>query len=103
MLISAPTGSGKTLAGFLASLDQRFREGLSDTLPDETGVLYLSPLKTHSNDIHKNLEQPLAAIRESLRGAGREVALSMSANSQAPRRKPRQCRIDGACGAIARG
>lgn len=67
VLISAPTGSGKTLAAFLASLDQLFREGLAGTLPDETRVLYVSPLKALSNDIHKNLEQPLAAIRDSLR------------------------------------
>jgi ATP-dependent Lhr-like helicase len=66
-LISAPTGSGKTLAAFLASLDQLFREALTGGLSDETKVLYVSPLKALSNDIHKNLEQPLAAIREALR------------------------------------
>ena len=73
-LISAPTGSGKTLAAFLASLDQLFREGLANHMPDETRVLYVSPLKALSNDIHKNLEQPLAAIRDTLRAAqGRDV------------------------------
>ena len=73
-LISAPTGSGKTLAAFLASLDQLFREGLASHMPDETRVLYVSPLKALSNDIHKNLEQPLAAIRDTLRAAqGREM------------------------------
>jgi ATP-dependent Lhr-like helicase len=53
----------------LASLDRLFREGLAGDLPDETRVLYVSPLKALSNDIHKNLEQPLAAIRETLRAA----------------------------------
>ena len=73
-LISAPTGSGKTLAAFLASLDQLFREGLAGDMPDETRVVYVSPLKALSNDIHKNLEQPLAAIRDTLRAAeGRDV------------------------------
>jgi ATP-dependent Lhr-like helicase len=73
-LISAPTGSGKTLAAFLASLDQLFREGLAGGLPDETRVLYVSPLKALSNDIHKNLEQPLAAIRDALRSLhGRDI------------------------------
>jgi ATP-dependent helicase Lhr and Lhr-like helicase len=67
VLISAPTGSGKTLAAFLASLDQLFREALTETLPDETRVLYVSPLKALSNDIHKNLERPLTAIRHSLK------------------------------------
>ncbi|HEY5705471.1 MAG TPA: DEAD/DEAH box helicase [Terrimicrobiaceae bacterium] len=75
-LISAPTGSGKTLAAFLASLDRLFREGLAGCLPDETRVLYVSPLKALSNDIHKNLEQPLTAIREAMRAAQqRDVAL----------------------------
>src|SRR5881394_3823108 len=63
VLISAPTGSGKTLAAFLASLDALFREGVEADLPDETQVLYVSPLKALSNDIRKNLQEPLAGIR----------------------------------------
>jgi ATP-dependent helicase Lhr and Lhr-like helicase len=63
VLISAPTGSGKTLAAFLASLDILFREGLQAELPDETQVVYVSPLKALSNDIRKNLQEPLAGIR----------------------------------------
>jgi len=62
-LISAPTGSGKTLAAFLASLDMLFREGATADLPDETQVVYVSPLKALSNDIRKNLQEPLAGIR----------------------------------------
>src|SRR6266481_2555531 len=65
-LIAAPTGSGKTLAAFLASLDALFRKGLAGNLKDETQVLYVSPLKALSNDIHKNLEEPLAGIRAAL-------------------------------------
>jgi ATP-dependent Lhr-like helicase len=73
-LIAAPTGSGKTLAAFLASLDQLFREGLDGKLNDETRVIYVSPLKALSNDIHKNLEEPLAGIRAALRiSDGRDV------------------------------
>jgi len=68
-LISAPTGSGKTLAAFLASLDELFRDGLAGNLRDETRVLYVSPLKALSNDIHKNLEEPLAGIRAALRSS----------------------------------
>ena len=63
VLISAPTGSGKTLAAFLASLDNLFREGMNAELPDETQVVYVSPLKALSNDIRKNLQEPLAGIR----------------------------------------
>ena len=63
VVISAPTGSGKTLAAFLASLDVLFREGVEADLPDETQVVYVSPLKALSNDIRKNLQEPLAGIR----------------------------------------
>src|SRR5438093_4380013 len=70
-LIAAPTGSGKTLAAFLASLDELFRDGLAGQLKDETRVIYVSPLKALSNDIHKNLEEPLAGIRAALRASGR--------------------------------
>lgn len=65
-LISTPTGSGKTLAAFRAALDQLFKEGLEGNLPDETHVLYVSPLKALSNDIRINLEDPLLGIRTQL-------------------------------------
>ncbi|MGR9051211.1 MAG: DEAD/DEAH box helicase [Gammaproteobacteria bacterium] len=61
-LIAAPTGSGKTLAAFLAVIDQLVKQGLDAALPDETRILYVSPLKALSNDIQKNLEQPLVGI-----------------------------------------
>src|SRR5437773_6152352 len=74
VLISAPTGSGKTLAAFLASLDALFREGAQADLPNETQVVYVSPLKALSNDIRKNLQEPLAGIRALLQQAnGREI------------------------------
>jgi ATP-dependent Lhr-like helicase len=74
VLISAPTGSGKTLAAFLASLDVLFREGVEADLPDETQVVYVSPLKALSNDIRKNLQEPLAGIRALLAQInGREI------------------------------
>lgn len=73
-LIAAPTGSGKTLAAFFAELDLLFRDGLEGKLRDETRVVYVSPLKALSNDIHKNLEEPLAGIRAALNAsAGRDV------------------------------
>ena len=69
-LISAPTGSGKTLAAFLAVIDSLVRRGLYGGLPDETRVLYVSPLKALSNDINKNLQAPLAGIRDELLESG---------------------------------
>ncbi|HZZ62461.1 MAG TPA: DEAD/DEAH box helicase, partial [Roseiarcus sp.] len=69
-LIAAPTGSGKTLSAFLAALDDLVCQGLEGTLTDETHVVYVSPLKALSNDIHRNLESPLAGIRSELAGLG---------------------------------
>jgi Lhr-like helicase len=65
-LIAAPTGSGKTLAAFYAELDLLFREGMEGKVGDATRVVYVSPLKALSNDIHRNLEEPLAGIRKAL-------------------------------------
>jgi ATP-dependent helicase Lhr and Lhr-like helicase len=67
VLIAAPTGSGKTLAAFLAAIDDLVREGEQWGLPNETRIVYVSPLKALSNDINRNLEAPLAGIREKLR------------------------------------
>ena len=63
-LIAAPTGSGKTLAAFLTSIDELFRESTDNgELPDEVRVIYVSPLKALSADIHKNLAEPRREIR----------------------------------------
>src|SRR5882762_8489511 len=70
VLIAAPTGSGKTLAAFLAAIDDLVKQGVAGTLPDETQIVYVSPLKALSNDIKKNLEAPLAGIREELAARG---------------------------------
>ncbi len=65
-LVAAPTGSGKTLAAFLAAIDALIREGLQGSLPDETRVLYVSPLRALSNDIERNLQAPLQGIADEL-------------------------------------
>jgi ATP-dependent Lhr-like helicase len=62
-LIAAPTGSGKTLAAFLTALDSLLRQSLAGTLTDEVQVVYVSPLKALSADIHKNLAEPRREIR----------------------------------------
>ncbi len=69
-LIAAPTGSGKTLAAFLAAIDELVRRGIEVPLPNETSVVYVSPLKALSNDVNINLEAPLAGIREHLQRLG---------------------------------
>ncbi len=63
-LISAPTGSGKTLAAFLLCLDRLLRAAEKDELTDSAQVVYVSPLKALSNDIHRNLSQPLQEISQ---------------------------------------
>ncbi|MCI0332817.1 MAG: DEAD/DEAH box helicase [Planctomycetes bacterium] len=69
-LVAAPTGSGKTLAAFLASIDSLLRQAIDGNLPDETQVVYVSPLKALSNDIHRNLQVPLHDINDAALAAG---------------------------------
>ncbi|WP_443696501.1 DEAD/DEAH box helicase, partial [Pseudomonas sp.] len=71
-LIAAPTGSGKTLTAFLAVLDDLVHQGLKHggELPDQTFVVYVSPLKALSNDIQINLQNPLTGITEQLARMG---------------------------------
>src|SRR5205085_458181 len=68
-LIAAPTGSGKTLAAFLTALDDLLRE----PAPDEVRVVYVSPLKALSADIHKNLAEPRRAPCAEPGAAGKSV------------------------------
>ena len=70
VLIAAPTGSGKTFAAFLSCIDHLFKQALARELDDHTQVLYVSPLKALSNDIQKNLQQPLAEIGHAALSAG---------------------------------
>ena len=73
-LIAAPTGSGKTLAAFLSALDDLFRASLDGPLPDEVRVVYVSPLKALSADIHKNLAEPRRGIRLLAEQAGLQTS-----------------------------
>ncbi len=69
-LIAAPTGSGKTLAAFLAAIDSLVRQAADGTLEAGVQVVYVSPLKALSNDIRRNLEEPLAGCRARLQQLG---------------------------------
>ncbi|HJU88329.1 MAG TPA: DEAD/DEAH box helicase, partial [Gemmatimonadaceae bacterium] len=71
-LILAPTGTGKTLAAFLYELDRLITDGLESELPNAVQILYVSPLKALNNDIHRNLERPLAELRDRFTRAGLE-------------------------------
>jgi ATP-dependent helicase Lhr and Lhr-like helicase len=63
-LISAPTGSGKTLAAFLVCIDRLLRQAIDGNLAPCTQIVYISPLKALSNDVQKNLDQPLREIQQ---------------------------------------
>ena len=70
VLISAPTGSGKTLAAFLSCLDRLVALAAGGGLEDRTAVVYVSPLKALSSDIHRNLQEPLGEMAELAVAAG---------------------------------
>ena len=80
-LVCAPTGSGKTLSSFCAIINELYRrtrespdvderepsareQDASDGLENSVYCLYVSPLKSLANDIHRNLEVPLEGIEE---------------------------------------
>ncbi len=63
VLICSPTGSGKTLSAFISILNKLFVLSKSDGLENSVYCLYISPLKSLANDIHKNLERPLSEIQ----------------------------------------
>jgi ATP-dependent helicase Lhr and Lhr-like helicase len=69
-LVAAPTGSGKTLAAFMSAIDALVREGACGVLPDETRVLYVSPLRALAGDIETNLQTPCRGIAAELAERG---------------------------------
>ncbi|WP_136590143.1 ATP-dependent helicase [Salinigranum halophilum] len=71
-LICAPTGSGKTLASFTAIINELFRRERErdEGLENSVYCLYVSPLKSLANDIHRNLTEPLEGITERLAARG---------------------------------
>jgi ATP-dependent Lhr-like helicase len=86
-LIAAPTGSGKTLTAFLACIDKLHKESLVGGLADEVRVVYVSPLRALSNDMHRNLEEPLremAALAAQQRGQDSFRLISASTDRTAP-------------------
>jgi len=98
VLLTAPTGSGKTLAAFLHCLDALVRQATAGTLEDRTEVVYVSPLRALSNDIRRNLEEPLGELRVlaaemgvpafDIRTAGRTGDTSAAERRQGAKRPP---------------
>lgn len=61
-LIAAPTGSGKTLTAFLAVIDRLLKDSIAGKLEDGVRAIYVSPLRALSNDMHRNLSEPLEEL-----------------------------------------
>jgi len=74
-LICAPTGSGKTLASFTGIINELFGKAREDDLENSVYCLYVSPLKSLANDIHRNLEQPLDGITAKFDECGEDVEI----------------------------
>lgn len=73
VLISSPTGSGKTLSAFIAIINQLFVMAGIGRLEERVYCLYISPLKSLANDIHRNLDRPLQEIRRIAEEKGLQV------------------------------
>jgi ATP-dependent Lhr-like helicase len=70
-LILAPTGSGKTLAAFLSVLNDL---ALRPDLPNRTLAVYVSPLRSLTRDIERNLAPPMQAVAQA---TGREIRMEV--------------------------
>ncbi|MGD9896790.1 MAG: DEAD/DEAH box helicase [Candidatus Methylacidiphilaceae bacterium] len=95
VLLSSPTGSGKTLAAFLGAIDQLVRRGQSGKLADEVAVLYVSPLRALSYDVHRNLLEPLSGIGRALAAQGLdapEIRIGVRTGDTSPLERARMMR-----------
>jgi ATP-dependent Lhr-like helicase len=73
ILISAPTGGTKTLTAFLSILNHLVSLAEAGKLEDKIYAIYSSPLKALSNDIHKNLVEPLEEIMALAESKGKKL------------------------------
>ncbi|MFH1173516.1 MAG: ATP-dependent helicase [archaeon] len=75
MLISSPTGSGKTLSAFTTILSELITLSEHGNLEDKLYCIYVSPLKALSNDIAKNLQEPLEEMTAMAKKHGKEICI----------------------------
>jgi len=64
-----------TLASFTGIINELFARDRAAGLDNSVYCLYISPLKSLANDIHRNLEVPLAEITDRLDDRGEEVEI----------------------------
>lgn len=88
-LILAPTGSGKTLAAFLSILSElAHRAEAKQGLPNKTLAVYVSPLRSLTRDIERNLRGPLEALGMPIRMAVRTGDTDISDRGRMARLHP---------------
>ena len=92
VLVSSPTGSGKTLTAFTSIINELTRYAREGTLEERVYCIYISPLKALANDVNRNLNTPLAEMREVAAAHGLNipdirVAVRSGDTSQADRQK----------------
>lgn len=74
-LISAETGTGKTLSAFTAIISELLNLSETGLLEDKVYCIYISPLRALSNDINRNLKEPLEEISESAKKKGKKLGI----------------------------
>ncbi len=72
-LVASPTGSGKTLAAFSSIINELFLKSKQENLENSVYCLYISPLKSLANDIHRNLEVPLQGVYDIAEDRGHDL------------------------------
>lgn len=73
VLVSSPTGSGKTLTAFTSIINELTRYSREGTLEERVYCIYVSPLKALANDVNRNLNTPLAEMREVAEAHGMDI------------------------------
>jgi ATP-dependent Lhr-like helicase len=76
-LVCSPTGSGKTLSSFAAIINELYRRDreTEEGLDNAVYCLYVSPLKSLANDIHRNLAVPLSGISDRMAERGHDTEI----------------------------
>lgn len=72
ILLSSPTGTGKTLSAFASILSELMHLSDKEKLEDHVYCVYVSPLRALSNDIEKNLKEPLEEIQKAAKKIGKK-------------------------------
>jgi len=73
VLVSSPTGSGKTLTAFTSIINELTKYAAEGKLEERIYCIYISPLKALANDVNRNLNTPLAEMREVAAAHGMNV------------------------------